>query len=100
MFADCGLFSICWLMNSRQLMRWLIAKLTPMLNSVSKTTGSTQLGFLAMSSNVAFGEKNKTITRPIELIAGWDCASGAGMDAVVAIEVPPPRVTLQARLYH
>src|ERR1700687_5246965 len=78
-------------MNSRQLMRWLIAKLTPMLNSVRRTTGSTQLGFLTMSSNVAFGEKNTPMIRPIGLIAGCDCASGAGRDVVVAIDVPPPQ---------
>src|SRR5712692_1191024 len=63
-------------------MRWLIAKLTPMLNSVRRTTGSTQLGFLTMSSNVAFGEKNTPMIRPMGLIAGCDCASGAGMDVV------------------
>src|SRR5260370_37893786 len=63
-------------------MRWLIAKLTPMLNSVRRTTGSTQLGFLTMSSNVAFGEKSTPMIRPMGLIAGCDCASGAGMDVV------------------
>src|SRR5258708_15225479 len=59
--------------------------------SVNKMIGAAQDGLRAMSSNVAFGEKNTPIIRPIELIAGWDCASGAGKDAVVAIEVPPPR---------
>src|SRR3984893_15247057 len=78
-------------MNSRQLIRWLIAKLTPMLNKVSKMTGSTQLGFRTMSSNVAVGEKKIPITRPNGLIAGCDCASGAGRDVVVVIEVPPPQ---------
>ena len=58
--------------------------------AVSRTTGSTQLGFRTMSSNVAFGEKNTPTIRPIGLIAGCDCASGAGIDAVVAIEIPPP----------
>src|SRR5258708_25689940 len=81
-------------MNSRQLIRRLIAKLTPMLNSVRRTTGSTQPGFLTMSSNVAFGEKNTPMIRPIALMAGCDCASGAGMDVVVAIEVPPPQERL------
>src|ERR1700756_509499 len=69
-----------------------------MLNRVSRTTGSTQLGFLTMSSNVAFGEKNTPTIRPIGLIAGCDCASGAGMDAV-AIEVPPPRSALAGACY-
>src|SRR5258708_16697968 len=59
--------------------------------SVNKMIGTAQDGLLAMSSNVAFGEKNTPMIRPIELIAGWDCASGAGKDAVVAIEVPPPQ---------
>src|ERR1700740_3700469 len=69
----------------------MIKKLTPMLNRVSKTTGSTQLGFRTMSSKVAFGEKNTPMTRPNGLIAGCACASGAGIDVVVAIEVPPPQ---------
>src|SRR5258707_9454637 len=59
--------------------------------SVNKMIGAAQDGLRAMSSNVAFGEKNTPMIRPIELIAGWDCASGAGKDAVVAIEVPPQR---------
>src|SRR5258708_19691438 len=59
--------------------------------SVNKMIGTAQDGLLAMSSNVAFGEKTTPMTRPTELIAGWDCASGAGKDAVVAIEVPPPQ---------
>src|SRR5260370_8642035 len=62
-----------------------------MLNSVSSTTGSTQPGFRAMSSKVVFGEKNTPTIRPTGLIAGSDCASGAGIDVVVAIEVPPHR---------
>src|SRR4030081_2202481 len=62
-----------------------------MLKSVSRTSGTTQLGLRTMSSNVAFGEKNTPNTRPIGLIAGCDCASGAGKDVVVAIEVPPPQ---------
>src|SRR6267142_7129077 len=62
-----------------------------MLNSVSSTTGSTQPGLRTMSSKVVFGEKNTPTTRPTGLIAGCDCASGAGMDVVVAIEVPPHR---------
>src|ERR1700688_2337943 len=87
-------------MNSRQLMRWLIAKLTPMLNKVSKTTGRTQLGFRTMSSNVGVGEKKTPMIRPNGLIAGCDCASGAGRDVVVAIEVPPPQdALLQACSY-
>src|SRR5260370_23331208 len=97
-FADRGFFSICWLMNCRQSTRWLITTVTPMLNSVSRTTGSTQLGFLTMSSNVAFGEKNTPTIRPIGLIAGCDCASGAGIDAV-AIEVPPPRSAFAGAQY-
>src|ERR1700730_14298045 len=87
-------------MNSRQLIRWLIAKLTPMLNKVSKTIGRTQLGFRTMSSNVAVGEKKTPMIRPNGLIAGCDCASGAGRDVVVAIEVPPPQdALLQACSY-
>src|SRR6267142_6118162 len=62
-----------------------------MLNSVSSTTGSTQLGLRTMSSKVVFGEKNTPITRPTALIAGCDCASGPGIDVVVTIEVPPPQ---------
>src|SRR6267142_4651081 len=62
-----------------------------MLNSVSSTTGSTQPGLRTMSSKVVFGEKNTPTTRPTGLIAGCDCASGAGIDVVVAIEVPPHR---------
>src|ERR1700730_9627408 len=65
-----------------------------MLNSVSRTSGTTQLGFLTMSSNVAFGEKNTPMIRPIAPIAGCDCASGAGRDVVVAIEDPPPRAPI------
>src|SRR5947207_3760259 len=78
-----GLFSICWLMNSRQLIRWLIEKLTAMLSIVISASGSTQLGFLTMSSKVFSGEKKTPITRPNGLIKA--CASGAGT-AVVAIE--------------
>src|ERR1700720_514273 len=65
-----------------------------MLSNVNRTTGTTQLGFLTMSSNVAFGEKNTPMIRPIAPIAGCDCASGAGRDVVVAIEVPPPRAPI------
>src|SRR6266576_2281846 len=78
-----GLFSICWLMNSRQLIRWLIEKLTAMLSIVISASGSTQLGFLTMSSKVFPGEKKTPITRANGLIEA--CASGAGT-AVVAIE--------------
>src|ERR1700726_282498 len=91
MFAERGLFSICCVMNWRQLIRWLIAKVTPMLNNVSRTNGSTQLGLRTISSKVGFGEKNTPKTRPTGLIPGCDCASGAGTDVVVAIEVPPPQ---------
>src|SRR5262250_2505570 len=66
-------------MNSRQLTRWFIAKLTAMLNRVSRTTGGIQPGFRVMSSNVAFGEKNTPMMRPNGLIVA--CASGAGRDA-------------------
>src|SRR6266478_750069 len=85
-WAERGLFSICWLINSRQLMRWLIEKLTPMLRIVVSTSGSTQLGFLTMSSKVFPGEKKTPIIRPIGPIVA--CASGAagGTAVVVAIE--------------
>jgi hypothetical protein len=66
--------------------------------SVNKMIGAAQDGLRAMSSNVAFDEKNTPMIRPIELIAGCDCASGAGKDAVVAIEVPPPRRRLYRRI--
>src|SRR5882757_3887538 len=67
-----------------------------MLNSVSSTTGSTQPGLRTMSSKVVFGEKNTPITRPTALIAGCDCASGPGIDVVVAIEVLHHRAPSQA----
>ncbi len=62
--------------------------------TVNKMIGTAQDGLRAMSSNVAFGEKNTPIIRPMGLMAGCDCASGAGMDVVVAIEVPPPQERL------
>src|ERR1700730_104999 len=65
-----------------------------MLNSVSRTTGRTQLGFLTMSSNVAFGEKNTPVIRPTGLIAG--CASGTGRD-VVAISISSTTGALYGR---
>src|SRR5258706_5187571 len=91
MFAERGLFSICWVMNCRQLIRWLIANVTPMLNTVSRTNGSTQLGLRTMSSKVGLGEKNTPKTRPTGLIPGCDCASGAATEVVAAIRVPPPQ---------
>src|SRR5215472_3975266 len=74
-------------MNSRQFMRWLMAKLTPMLRIVVSSTGSSQLGFRTMSSKVALGEKNTPTIRPSELIGagGCACASDIGV-GVVAIE--------------
>src|SRR5215472_4362105 len=70
-------------MNSRQLMRWLIAALAKRPRTVEMTIGRSQLGFRTMSSNVFFGENKTPNTRPNGLIVA--CASGAGI-GVVAIE--------------
>src|SRR6267143_584143 len=58
-------------------------KLTARLRTVRRTIGSTQLGFLAMSSKVFFGEKKTPTIRPNGLTVA--CAAGAGT-GVVAIE--------------
>src|SRR6266480_1320240 len=59
-------------------------KLTARLRTVRRTIGSTQLGFLTMSSKVFFGEKKTPMIRPNELIERA-CASEPGT-GVVAIE--------------
>src|SRR6185295_2809841 len=82
-FAVSGFFSICAPMYCRQLTRWLIPTHTAKLNTVRRIAGRIQLGLRTMSSKVAFGEKNTPVIRPNRLIAA--CASGAGIDVVVAI---------------
>ena len=58
-----------------------------MLNTVVRRIGAIQPGFLAMSSNVAFGEKKTPTIRPIGLIDAWGCACDSGIGVgVVAIE--------------
>src|SRR5262249_55679920 len=87
------LFSICWAMNSRQLTRWLMPKLTATLSTVSKAMGSSQLGFLTMSSKVFPGEKKTPKMRPIALIVGCDGSGlGAGGAMVVDMRTPPPQI--------
>jgi hypothetical protein len=58
--------------------------LTAILRIVVSKTGSNQLGFRTMSSNVALGEKKTPTIRPNGLIVAAG-ASGTGV-GVVAIE--------------
>jgi hypothetical protein len=67
-----------------------------MFTSNRTTTGAIQLGFLAMSSNVGFGEKKTPMIRPMALVGGFNCASGAGRD-VVAISVSSTTGALYGR---
>src|SRR6267143_3807166 len=58
-------------------------KLTARLRTVRRTIGSTQPGFLTMSSNVFFGEKKTPVMRPNGLTVASASDAGTG---VVAIE--------------
>src|SRR5277367_3635625 len=73
-------------MYSRQLTRLTNAALTAILKIVKRSIGSSQLGFLTMSSNVFFGENSTPKTRPKTLIC-WGCDSGAAGDTAVVVAI-------------
>ena len=77
-----GFFSICCAMYSRQL-KWLFKARAPRkLKTTINAVGRIQVGFLAISSKVAFGEKNTPIRRPMGEMDAWGSATGIGEVAI------------------
>jgi hypothetical protein len=56
-----------------------------MLRTVKRSTGTSQLGFLTMSSNVFLGENRTLNARLNALICGCDSGTAGGTALVVAI---------------
>src|ERR1700741_15925 len=74
-----GLFSICWLMYSRQSIFWFRATATTAPRTARRMTGSSHEGFRAISANEDFGEKITPTIRPTGEIQAWGSTVGAGM---------------------